>query len=96
VVIMAFVRKTYPFNPKSVEKLRNVYERHCELLQNTDDKINQAEYNGVLLGIDLVLELDSSIKQFEDDIRKLEGKSKDEKIIIRGSHGSRSKRENLY
>ena len=93
---MTYVKKTYIFNFKSVEKLRNVYERYCELLQNTDDKINQAEYNGVLLGIDLVLELNSSIKQFEEDIRRLEGKSKDEKIVIRGSQGSRSKRENLY
>jgi hypothetical protein len=85
-----------PLNPlsfSSIEKLRSLYERHCELLGIPKYNLDRAEYNGVLLGIDLVLELNGSIKQFEDDIRQLEGKSKNEKVTIRRN---KSKRENLY
>jgi hypothetical protein len=85
-----------PLNPlsfDSIEKLRSLYERHCELLDIPKYKIDRAEYNGVLLGIDLVLELNSSIKQFEQDILELEGKSKDDKVVIRRA---KSKRANLY
>jgi hypothetical protein len=85
-----------PLNPlsfSSIEKLRSLYERHCELLGIPKYNLDRAEYNGVLLGIDLVLELNGSIKQFEQDILELEGKSKDDKVVIRRA---KSKRANLY
>ena len=62
--------------------IRDRYERHCYLLGIPKYTLDRAEYNGVLLGIDLVLEVDKSIKDFEDDIRRLEGLARADKVKI--------------
>ena len=50
----------HSLNYKNIERLRNLYERHCELL---DLKFREdiAEQRGVLLGLDMVLEITQSI-----------------------------------
>jgi hypothetical protein len=62
--------KPHSLNYKNIERLRNLYERHCELL---DLKFREdiAEQRGVLLGLDMVLEITQSIGEFEEDIKKL-------------------------
>ena len=59
---------------KNVEKLRHAYEEHCKLL-NLKDNLDLAEQRGVLLGFDLVLEINQSIKEFQEDIKNLKNSS---------------------
>ena len=63
--------KPHSLTFKNIERLRNLYERHCELL---DLKFREdiAEQRGVLLGLDMILEMAQSIEDFEEDIRKIE------------------------
>ena len=58
----------------NIQKLRNAYEEHCELL-NLKDNLDLAEQRGVVLGFDLVLEISQSIKEFQEDIKNLKNSS---------------------
>lgn len=78
---------------RKIDRLRALYERHCYLLGIPKYTLDRAEYNGVLLGIDLVLEVDKSIKDFEDDIRKLEGLSRADKVNIPKGPKERTRRQ---
>ena len=78
---------------RKIDRLRALYERHCYLLKIPKYTLDRAEYNGVLLGIDLVLEVDKSIKDFEDDIRRLEGLSKKDKLNIPKCPKERTRRQ---
>ena len=60
----------HSLNYKNIERLRNLYERHCELL-DLNFREDIAEQRGVLLGLDMVLEITQSIEEFEEDIKKL-------------------------
>ena len=86
-------RNQYNFTSRNVHRLRALYERHCFLLDIPKDRLDRAEYNGVLLGIDLVLELSKSIKDFEDDIRRLEGLSETDKVVIPKGPKERTRRQ---
>jgi hypothetical protein len=78
---------------RKIDRLRALYERHCFLLGIPKYNLDRAEYNGVLLGIDLVLEVDKSIKDFEDDIRRLEGLSKEDRVNIPKGPKERTRRQ---
>tara|TARA_R100000458_G_C8243825_1_gene222238 strand:+ start:53 stop:259 length:207 start_codon:yes stop_codon:yes gene_type:complete len=66
--------KPHSLTYKNIEKLRNLYERHCELL-NLKLREDIAEQRGVLLGLDMVLEIAQSIKEFEQDIKEIKKQS---------------------
>ena len=66
--------KPHSLTYKNIEKLRNLYERHCELL-NLKLREDIAEQRGVLLGLDMVLELAQSIEEFEKDIKEIKKRS---------------------
>jgi|TARA_R110002020_G_scaffold73728_2_gene189095 hypothetical protein len=70
--------KPHSLNYKNIERLRNLYERHCELL---DLKFREdiAEQRGVLLGLDMVLEITQSIEEFQRDIKKINGEKSGDK-----------------
>ena len=76
-----------------IDRLRALYERHCYLLKIPKYTLDRAEYNGVLLGIDLVLEVDKSIKDFEDYIRRLEGLTRADKVNIPKGPKQRTRRQ---
>ena len=78
---------------RKIDSLRALYERHCYLLKIPKYTLDRAEYNGVLLGIDLVLEVDKSIKDFEDDIRRLEGLTRADKVNIPKGPKERTRRQ---
>tara|TARA_R100000808_G_C2141431_1_gene149235 strand:+ start:473 stop:679 length:207 start_codon:yes stop_codon:yes gene_type:complete len=66
--------KPHSLTFKNIQKLRNAYEEHCELL-NLKNNLDLAEQRGVLLGFDLVLEINQSIKEFQEDIKNLKNSS---------------------
>ena len=66
--------KPHSLTYKNIEKLRNLYERHCELL-NLKLREDIAEQRGVLLGLDMVLEITQSIEEFEKDIKEIKKQS---------------------
>ena len=66
--------KPHSLTYKNIERLRNLYERHCELL-DLQFREDIAEQRGVLLGLDLVLEINQSIKEFQEDIKNLKNSS---------------------
>ena len=53
---------------QKVERLRNLYIEHCELV----GRPHSQRYQGVLDGIDLCMELAESIKSFQRDIKELQ------------------------
>ena len=59
---------------KRINHLRCLYEEHNKLTNTSKDKIADAEYRGVMLGLDMVIDLSESIKEFEADIKKIRGK----------------------
>ena len=59
---------------KKINHLRCLYEEHNRLTNTSKDKIADAEYRGVMLGLDMVIDLSESIKEFEADIKKIRGK----------------------
>ncbi len=66
--------KPHSLTYDNVNKLRNLYETHCELL-NLKLREDIAEQRGVLLGLDMVLEIAQSIKEFEQDIKEIKKQS---------------------
>ena len=66
--------KPHSLTYKNIEKLRNLYERHCELL-DLQFREDIAEQRGVLLGLDMVLEITQSIEEFEKDIKEIKKQS---------------------
>ena len=66
--------KPHSLTFKNIEKLRNLYERHCELL-DLQFREDIAEQRGVLLGLDMVLEIAQSIEEFEKDIKEIKKRS---------------------
>ena len=56
---------------KRIEHLRCLYEQHTRIVEPPKDKVSEAEYKGVMLGLDMVMELNESIKEFEQDLKKL-------------------------
>ena len=66
--------KPHSLTYKNIEKLRNLYERHCELL-DLQFREDIAEQRGVLLGLDMVLEIAQSIEEFEKDIKEIKKRS---------------------
>ena len=56
---------------KRINHLRCLYEEHIRL---TKDKVSYDEVRGVMLGLDMVMDLTESIKEFEADIKKIRGK----------------------
>ena len=50
---------------QKMDKLRSLYVRHCEKF----GKLNKERYLGVLDGLDLAMELNDSIQNFERDLR---------------------------
>ena len=56
---------------KRINHLRCLYEEHIRL---SKDKVSDDEYRGVMLGLDMVMDLTESIKEFEADIKKIRGK----------------------
>ena len=59
------------FTQKRSEHLRCLYEQHTKIVEPPKDKVSEAEYKGVMLGLDMVMDLDESIKEFEEDLKKL-------------------------
>ena len=55
---------------KRINHLRCLYEEHDRLTNTSKDKIANAEYRGVRLGLDMVIDLAESIKEVETDIKK--------------------------
>ena len=51
---------------KRIEHLRCLYEQHTKIVEPPKDKVSEAEYKGVKLGLDMVMDLNESIKEFED------------------------------
>ena len=66
--------KPHSLTYDNVNKLRNLYETHCELL-NLKLREDIAEQRGVLLGLDMVLEITQSIEEFEKDIKEIKKRS---------------------
>mgnify|MGYP003118620999 FL=1 len=48
-----------------MDRLRSLYVRHCEKF----GKLSKERYLGVLDGLDLAMELNESIQNFEKDLR---------------------------
>ena len=53
---------------KRINHLRCLYEEHIRL---TKDKVSDDEFRGVMLGLDMVMDLTESISLFEQDLEKL-------------------------
>ncbi len=56
---------------KRINHLRCLYEEHIRL---TKDKVSDDEFRGVMLGLDMVMDLTESIREFEADIKEISGK----------------------
>jgi len=56
---------------KKIEHLRCLFEQHTKIVNPPMDKISEAEYRGVMLGFDMVMDLGESISLFEQDLEKL-------------------------
>ena len=50
---------------QKMDRLRSLYVRHCEMF----GKLSKERYLCVLDGLDLAMELNESIKNFERDLR---------------------------
>ena len=56
---------------KKINHLRCLFEEHTQITGVPKDKVSEAEYRGVMLGLDMVMDLNESIKEFEEDLKKL-------------------------